>query len=284
MRNKGLTIGNEKSMKEDVKFKKELSSKYGLFMNLSLDDGEDVDFIFLTNEAISCYEHTLGEGKSYSTQFCSNGSSNTGDCEYCKEGIKKMYRSHFLVLQLTPTQYRKKDGTLQVNQNCIRLWKRPTTDVTRINNISRKRGGTEGYIFNVVRTGTNQSTTYDYQCLERYDDDLIDELTDDILEVLPEGLRLVLEEHGINEQTLTTLLAYDITKDETILEDEGISIDMLNTHNKGTNKSSTADKGLYNGGRRSRNQRINNDDEEEYKPRKRRTGASTKKKRTIRRK
>ena len=162
------------------------------------DEEEDVPLRFLTEEPITFYEHSIQNNGKWENVTC------IGDgCPHCESGSKSSYKGAWLVVDGREFEYTDKNGKKQTGQDQIRLYVRGSTDIGKLDRLSRKWGLTSRPWF-ANKTGSGTSTSYE---LDRGDEE---ELTEKELEIILAKLPEKYRKHAdaSDEETL-----YDIVED-----------------------------------------------------------------------
>ena len=187
--------------KENERREKEQEQRSNSLWRFFLKDGEeDIPVRFLTEEPVLFYEHNIKhpDGK-FSTETCTGE-----DCVQCANGVKSTYRGAWLVVDGRKFKYKDKEGKEQEGKDQIRLYVRGSTDIAKLDRISRKFGLTSRPYF-ATKTGTGTSTSYE---IDR--GDAVGELSSKQLENLFAKLPEKFKKHA-DPDDMDTL--YDIVED-----------------------------------------------------------------------
>ena len=147
---------------EQERREREREKRKGRIWRFLLQDGEeDVPIRFLTEEPILFYEHTIKtpDGK-YDRVTCMGD-----DCEYCKRGNRPSYKGAWLVvdgreIEVEEKKDGKPTGKTKIIKDRVKLYVRGSTDIAKLDRLSRKWGLTSRPWF-VTKTGQNTSTSYE---------------------------------------------------------------------------------------------------------------------------
>jgi hypothetical protein len=179
--------GFDAHKQEEERRKKEAAERQGKLWRYFLKDGEeDVPIRFLTEEPILFYEHNIKtpDGK-FSTVTCGGD-----DCELCATS-KPSYKGAWLVVDgRSVTIDEKKDGKPTGKKkeitDQVRLYVRGSTDIAKLDRLSRKFGLTSRPWF-ATKTGSGTSTSYE---LDRGEpSELTAKQIENLLAKVPEEMR-----------------------------------------------------------------------------------------------
>lgn len=207
--------GFDAHKQESERREKEKESRIGKLWRYFLQDGdEDMPLRFLTEEPILFYEHniTLPGGK-YGTVTCTGD-----DCEECAKG-KPSYKGAWLVVdgrevEIDEKKDGKKTGKKKVIKDQIRLYVRGSTDIAKLDRLSRKFGLTSRPWF-ATKTGQNTSTSYE---LDRGEpSELSSKEMANLISKLPEKMR---DHYDGTEDSLYDIVEYNIFDDVELGESE----------------------------------------------------------------
>lgn len=146
-------------------------------------DGEEADVIFLTEEPVNYFEHTIKgvhNGKEVYNKYTCTQDNN---CEFCNKGDNPSFKGAFLVYDTRPFTYKDKDGNEKEAEGSVKLLTYGTKSLSQLDRLSTKYG-LAGRTITVVRTGKGTATTYTF---ERGDKEDLSE--DDIRDLLPDKLK-----------------------------------------------------------------------------------------------
>ena len=166
---------------EEERRKKIAEMKKGKLWRFFLNEGEeDVPLIFLTNEPICFWEHTIQEGGRYVNVPCTGD-----DCEYC-DTRKPSFVGAWLVVDRREYTYTDKEGKERTVKDRIKLLVRGMTTGAQLQRLDKKYGLLE-YEWFVTRTGTGKNTTWNFDRGEKIE--LTEKQLDALREQLPEKYR-----------------------------------------------------------------------------------------------
>lgn len=155
--------------------------QFGLWDFYVKGDGEEADFVFLTEEPVNWDSHTIQRsrnGKTYYDTILCTGE----DCEYCADGDRPRFVGSYLVVDLRPYTYKKNGEDVTVDFQ-LRLYTQGTKVLSQLDRSSSKYGLVDR-LWTLVRVGTGQSTTWSF---ERGDEQPLS--PEEIKEVLPENMQ-----------------------------------------------------------------------------------------------
>lgn len=137
-----------------------------LFRLFLTDDGEERDVIFLTEQPVTFYEHSVKNGKRYENIICTGD-----DCPYCDDNDAS-YKAAWLVWDNTP--YTNKEG--KKVKGSIKLYVVGTKIAMQLDRLHTKYGLTKNE-WTIVRSGKGTSTSYQFEKGDRVrlDEDDIEE-------------------------------------------------------------------------------------------------------------
>jgi hypothetical protein len=200
--------GFDAHKEEAERRKKEAESRQGKLWRYFLKDGEeDVPLRFLTEEPILFYEHNIKtpDGK-YATITCTGD-----DCEECEKG-KPSYKGAWLVVDgRSVTVDEKKDGKPTGKKkeltDQVRLYVRGSTDIAKLDRLSRKFGLTSRPWF-ATKTGSGTSTSYE---LDRGEPaELSTKQIENLLAKVPEEMK---NHYDGTEESLYDIVEFNIFDD-----------------------------------------------------------------------
>ena len=154
--------GFKAHQEEQQRREKEKEKRKGRVWRFFLQDGEeDVPIRFLTEEPILFYEHTIKtpDGK-YDNVTCMGD-----DCEYCERGNRPSYKGAWLVvdgreIEVEEKKDGKPTGKTKIIKDRVKLYVRGSTDIAKLDRLSRKWGLTTRPWF-ANKTGSGTSTSYE---------------------------------------------------------------------------------------------------------------------------
>lgn len=191
--------GFQAHKKEDERRKKEQAQRSNGLWRFFLKDGEeDVPVRFLTEEPILFYEHSI---KTPDGKF-DNATCTGEECVHCAGGSRPSYKGAWLIVDGREYTY-KKDGKDMTGKDQLRLYVRGSTDVGKLDRLSRKFGLTTRPYF-ATKTGSGTSTSYELDRGE--EDELTSKELANLLAKLPEKYK----KHA-DPDDMETL--YDIVED-----------------------------------------------------------------------
>lgn len=157
-RKRGFGAHKEESKRRE-KEKESRTGKLWRFF-LSDDDEDDAPIRFLTEEPILFYEHNIKVNGKWTNITCTGD-----DCEECASGGKATYRGAWLVVdgrevEIDEKKDGKKTGKTKVLTDQVRLYVRGSTDIAKLDRLSRKWGLTSRPWF-VTKTGKDMTTSYE---------------------------------------------------------------------------------------------------------------------------
>lgn len=195
-RKRGFSAHKQEAKKIEERKAKAGSNIWKFFLK---DGEEDVPVRFLTEEPILFYEHTVQAGGKWETHTCIGAEKG---CTYCESGNKASYKGAWLIVDGREFTY-KKDGKDVTGKDQIRLYSRGSTDIGKLDRLSRKWGLTSRPWF-ATKTGSGTSTSYE---LDRGEEsELTSSELANILAKLPEKYR-----NYADPDDMDTL--YDIVED-----------------------------------------------------------------------
>lgn len=213
--------GFDAHKKEDDRRKKEKEDRSGKLWRFFLkdDDEDDVPIRFLTEEPILFYEHTIQlPGGKWGNETC------VGDgCEICEGGSKPTYKGAWLVVdgrefEIDEKKDGKPTGKKKIIKDQIRLYVRGSTDIAKLDRLSRKFGLTSRPWF-ATKTGKDTSTSYELDRGE--EDELSVKQITNLLAIAPEKYR---NHYNGDEEELYQIVEANIFDDvelgESATEDE----------------------------------------------------------------
>jgi hypothetical protein len=203
--------------KEQERREKEKESRTGKLWRFFMKDGEeDIPLRFLTEEPILFYEHTgKGADGKYFNETCDGE-----DCSHCASGDKPTYRGAWLVVDGREVEIdEKKDGKptgkKKVLTDQVRLYVRGSTDIAKLDRLSRKWGLTTRPWF-ATKTGQNTSTSYE---LDRGEpSELSEKEIKNLLSKIPETMR---DHYTGDDEELYDIVEYNIFDDIELSGDGG---------------------------------------------------------------
>lgn len=215
--------GYDASRQEKEKQEKERENRgKKLYRFFLINDGDEADLRFLTEEPVNFREHSIKVGDRYEAYTC------TGDnCSLCEDGDRPTYKGAYLVVDRREFEYTDKDGKKQKGKNQLRLFVQGMKVVSQLDRISEKYGLSNRDV-TIVRLGKGTQTTY---TIERGDEEKLTEK--EIRALLPEKLR---DEYDgtmdslmeiVEEQLMLSAKDYepDDSEDEDEEDDKTISLD-----------------------------------------------------------
>lgn len=199
---------------EEDRREKERESRIGKLWRYFLKDGEeDVPLRFLTEEPILFYEHSLSVGGKYTNVTCEGD-----DCPECAKGDKPSYKGAWLVVDGREVEVdEKKDGRAtgkkRIITDQVRLYVRGSTDIAKLDRLSRKFGLMSRPWF-ATKTGSGTSTSYE---LDRGEpDELTEKQITNLLAKVPEKMR---DHYDGSDESLMDIVEANIF-DDFVLGDE----------------------------------------------------------------
>lgn len=154
--------GFDAHKQESDRKEKEKESRTGkLWRFFMKDNEEDIPLRFLTEEPILFYEHNLTlPGGKFGTETCEGD-----DCEHCAGGSKPTYKGAWLVVdgrefEIDEKKDGKPTGKKVVLKDQVRLYVRGSTDIAKLDRLSRKFGLVSRPWF-ATKTGKETSTSYE---------------------------------------------------------------------------------------------------------------------------
>lgn len=197
--------GFDAHKKEEQRRKDESAKRRGNLWRFFLgDDEEDVPLRFLTEEPILFYEHSVPTpGGKFANETCTGE-----DCELCASGNKSSYKGAWLVAdgrerEVDEYKDNKKTGKKRIIKDQIKLYVRGSTDIAKLDRLSKKFGLTTRPWF-ATKTGRQTSTSYELDRGE--ENELTEKEIRNLVSKLPEKYR---EHYDGDEETL-----YDIVEDQ----------------------------------------------------------------------
>lgn len=197
--------GFDAHKQEDERRKKERENRTGKLWRFFLVDGEeDIPLRFLTEEPILFYEHSVKlPGGKYDNVTC----LGADECELCADGDKPSYKGAWLVVdgrevEIDEKKDGKKTGKKKIITDQVRLYVRGSTDIAKLDRLSRRYGLTSRPWF-ATKTGQNTSTSYELDRGE--EDELSVKQITNILSRIPEKYK--------NHYTGEEEELYDIVED-----------------------------------------------------------------------
>lgn len=143
------------------------------------DDGDEAPLIFLNQEPVNFYEHSIPVKRNGKDCF-DNVLCTGADCDHCDDGNRPSPKSAWLVIDQRTVQYKDKDGKKKTIENQIRLLVQGTKFASICDRMAKKYGLVD-LEWTLVRLGKGKQTSY---TLERGDEIEVDE--DDVRELLPD--------------------------------------------------------------------------------------------------
>jgi hypothetical protein len=179
------------------------------------DDDEDVPVRFLTEEPVLFYEHSIpvpGGGNKFTNETCTGD-----DCPHCESGNRASYKGAWLVVdgrerEVDEYKDNKKTGKKKIIKDQIKMYVRGSTDIAKLDRLSRKFGLTTRPWF-ATKTGANTSTSYELDRGEK--SKLTSKEIQNLIAKLPEKYR---EHYNGDMESL-----YDIVEDQVfgdVIEDD----------------------------------------------------------------
>jgi hypothetical protein len=200
--------GFDANKKESERRKQERENKMGKLWRFFMQDGEeDIPVRFLTEEPILFYEHSVPTpGGKFDNVAC------TDDCELCAKGDRPSYKGAWLVVDGREVEVNeKKDGKptgkKKVISDQVKLYVRGSTDIAKLDRLSRKFGLTSRPYF-ATKTGEGTSTSYELDRGEKQK--LTTKEIKNILSKLPETMR---DHYNGDEEELYEIVEFNIFPD-----------------------------------------------------------------------
>lgn len=149
--------GFTQAAKEEKAIKERREQASSSLWRFFLKDGEeDVPLIFLTEEPVLFYEHSVKQPNGKFDNVVCTGE----DCPHCVDG-NPSYKGAWLVIDGREFTY-KKDGKEVVGKDQIRIYARGMQDVGKLARKS-KRYGLTGRQYLVSKTGSGTATSYELE-------------------------------------------------------------------------------------------------------------------------
>ena len=195
---------------EEKRREKEKESRTGKLWRFFLGDDDDPDapIRFLTEEPILFYEHSINVRGKWANITCTGD-----DCEECAEGDRPSYKGAWLVVDGREVEIDEKDakgkktGKKKIITDQIRLYVRGSTDIAKLDRLSKKWGLTSRPWF-VTKTGKDTSTSYELDRGE--EEELSEKELKNILSKMPEKMR---NHYTGEEEELYDIVEYNIFDD-----------------------------------------------------------------------
>lgn len=195
-RKRGFSAHKQEAKKIEERKAKAGSNIWKFFLK---DGEEDVPVRFLTEEPILFYEHSIQVAGKWENHTCIGADKG---CTYCESGNKASYKGAWLIVDGREFEYTR-DGKTVKGQDQIRLYSRGSTDIGKLDRLSRKWGLTTRPWF-ANKTGSGTSTSYE---LDRGEEsELTSAELENILAKLPEKYK-----NYADPEDMDTL--YDIVED-----------------------------------------------------------------------
>ena len=145
-----------------------------------VNNGDEADLRFLTEEPVNFYEHNLKRGDGRFEQYCCSGEG----CPFCADGDKPTYKGAYLVVDRRTFEYTdQKTGQKKKGSNQVRLFVQGMKVVSQLVRISDKYGLSNRDV-TIVRLGKGTQTTY---TIERGEEEKLSKK--EIEQLLPEKIR-----------------------------------------------------------------------------------------------
>lgn len=196
-RKRGFTAHKQEEKKIEERKAKAGSNIWRFFLK---DKEEDVPVRFLTEEPILFYEHSIQNNGKWDNVTCIGADEG---CPHCASGSKPSYKGAWLIVDGREFEYTDKNGKKQTGSDQLRLYVRGSTDIGKLDRLSRKWGlTTRPYFAN--KTGSGTSTSYE---LDRGEEsELSSKELENLLAKLPEKYK-----NHADPDDMDTL--YDIVED-----------------------------------------------------------------------
>ena len=199
-------VKEEEARREKVK-----ELKRGKLFRFFVPKGmKDIPVLFLTEEPINFWEHSIPQGGNKFVQIPCIGDG----CPHCEEG-KPRFVSAWLVVDRTEFSYKDQSGAEKTGKDRIKLLVRGMTDAAILENKSQKFGLTK-YDWTVTKVGTGTSSSMQFERGERLD--LTPRQLEAIMAQLPENLR-GLDPYEIVEKQIMSDLEIDNVSVSTKVEE-----------------------------------------------------------------
>ena len=167
---------------EEARRAKVAELKKGRLFRFFVPKGEkDIPVIFLTEEPINFWEHSVPQG---GNKFLNVPCMGEG-CPHC-ETAKPRFVSAWLVVDRSEYEYKDQSGAVKSGKDRIKLLVRGMTDAAILENKSAKFGLMK-YDWTVTKVGTGTSSSMQFERGERIN--LTDKQIEAIMKQLPENLR-----------------------------------------------------------------------------------------------
>lgn len=212
-RKRGFDAHNEEADRKEKEKKSRTGKLWRYFLND--EEEEDAPLRFLTEEPILFYEHTAKIGGKWTNITCDGE-----DCETCADGGKSTYRGAWLVVDGREVEIDDKDsngkktGKKKIITDQVRLYVRGSTDIAKLDRLSRKFGLTSRPWF-ANKTGKDTSTSYE---LDRGEpDELSVKQITNLLAKIPEEMR---NHYTGDEEELYDIVNANLFEDASLGEEE----------------------------------------------------------------
>lgn len=126
-----------------------------------LREGEEADIRFITDVPITFYEHFVpGLKRSFTC-------SQTADCPLCGSGNKPSFRGAYLVIDTRNEEWEDKEtGEKKSRKNTLKVMKHGIKALQVLDRKHQKKG-LKNFDWNVSRTGSGTTTTYDFEAIDK---------------------------------------------------------------------------------------------------------------------
>jgi hypothetical protein len=164
-----------------------------------VNDGDEADLRFLTEEPVNFYEHNLKRADGRFEQYCCSGE----DCPFCADGDRPTYKGAYLVVDRRSFEYTdQKTGQKKKGSNQVRLFVQGMKVISQLDRISDKYGLSNRDV-TIVRLGKGTQTTY---TIERGEEEKLTKK--EIEQLLPEKIR---DEYNGTEDSLMSIVEEQLT-------------------------------------------------------------------------
>lgn len=207
---KGFKAVNEEKERQE---KNAENMRKGLWRFFLGKDGDESDIVFLTEEPINFYEHTIKVNRNGKEMY-DNIPCSGSDCKHCADGNKPSFKSAWLIVDRREYEYTDSNKKKQVGKDQIRLFVYGTRIASQLDRYHTKYG-LVGTLYTMARTGKDKQTAYIFERGDKF------EFTSkEIEQLLSESLR---NEYDGTMESLYTLVENQIKmliEDETPLDED----------------------------------------------------------------
>lgn len=137
-----------------------------IFFPRDADEDHEIPVTFLTDEPVCYHEHNIKvQGKIENHACVGEG------CKYCDEGDRPRFVGAFLVVDHTEFKREERDakgnktGKKVKDKDKVKLLVRGSTDLAKLDKLN-KRKGLLGIKWSIYKTGTEQSTSWNFDSIE----------------------------------------------------------------------------------------------------------------------